>query len=279
MNWVVGNAYTPHFGFVRPSAAVQDASMIIPLPRSNYTVEAEVEVPGGGNVMPSIVGRASYAGGQWTHYKAYLNGNSVLGIYKKVGASNNLIASKTMSGISPSSPHELRLELYGPQLRLYLDGKLELSVADNSITAGAPGISTDNSVPHFRRFACYASDAASYNSLWTSFHLEGVTPTTDHAVNVVKVPGRVGGEVQIGPSIRRSYHVTGHFVKGDGDIPSSSSFLRSLSTSGCWAYLRSPLYKVSGVIRKPSGPTYVYKGKDKVAHFSFDIIEAARPRA
>lgn len=156
---------------VRPASSVQECGIVIPRTfPSAYSVEALVSLPDpNGSIFQSLVGKASYSGGKWTHYMAYLNGAKNLGIYRQVAGANTVLASRTVD-VDPTAPHLITLSIDGGKVRATLDDALSVSGTDASpISGGGPGLATTYATPRYSDFVCYAGEPSTYNLLWTDF--------------------------------------------------------------------------------------------------------------
>jgi PelA/Pel-15E family pectate lyase len=106
---------------------------------TNYTIEAKVKVDNfNGSNRVYVAGR--YKDGN-NYYAASLYNSSggKLEIRKKVGGSSSTLASKSYA-LSTGTWYNVKLEMSGSTIKMYVNGTLQLTATDSSLTSGGAGL-------------------------------------------------------------------------------------------------------------------------------------------
>jgi pectate lyase len=104
---------------------------------TNYAVEAKIKVEDfNGSNRALLAGR--YKDGN-NFYAASLAGNNKIEILKKASGSTSTLISKDFN-LTTGQWYTVRLELNGSNVKMYVNGKLELETSDSSISSGAIGL-------------------------------------------------------------------------------------------------------------------------------------------
>ena len=125
---------------------------------SNYSVQADVKIDSfNGSNRTLVCGR--YGDGN-NYYAASLSNsnNGTLEIRKKLSGSSTTLASKTDYPVTAGTWYNVKLELSGTTLKMYVNGNLELTASDASITSGAIGLVAFKTAAKFDNIV--VSDAA-----------------------------------------------------------------------------------------------------------------------
>lgn len=116
---------------------------------SNYSVQSEVKIDNfNGSNRTMVSGR--YGDGN-NYYAASLSNSNggTLEIRKKVSGSSTTLASKTAYPLSTGTWYTVKLELNGSTLKMYVNGTLELTASDSSLTSGAIGLVASKTAAKF----------------------------------------------------------------------------------------------------------------------------------
>lgn len=273
-----GDAAVPNYGYAKPASPITANLYVGARSGHSYSVELVADNAGvSGGKAVGVLARTSYTSGRPTYYRLYFNGAGTLAINKVVSGNATVLVSKAMAAISPAALHTYRLTVDGTSLKAYVDGNLQLTTIDSAIVSGSPGIRVTSSAPRLYEFACYADGPSLYNVDWTDFFLTGIDTTTSATSNHLKIPLSMG-RPQLSPSRTRRHRITGYLTSTQTNIREATDFLEKVAKNGSYVYFRGDDMGVGGVITDLSFPSYRYGGKKKVASFSFEIREAARPR-
>ncbi len=112
---------------------------------ANYSVKADIKVDNYNSNRVLLCGR--YKDGN-NYYAASLYKGSTLEIRKKVSGSSTTLVSKSLS-IPTGSYHTIAFEMIGSTLNLYVDGILQLTTTDSSMSSGAIGLIAMKSVAKY----------------------------------------------------------------------------------------------------------------------------------
>ncbi|MEK4064809.1 pectate lyase [Paenibacillus borealis] len=107
---------------------------------TNYSVQSEVKIDNfNGSNRTLICGR--YGDGN-NYYAASLSNSNggTLEIRKKLSGSSTTLAAKTGVPLSTGTWYAVKLELNGSTLKMYVNGTLQLTATDSSLTSGAIGL-------------------------------------------------------------------------------------------------------------------------------------------
>ncbi|MGM0881582.1 MAG: pectate lyase [Bacillota bacterium] len=126
---------------------------------TDYSVTADMKIVNfNGSTRTYVTGR--YKDGNNYYAASLYNSNGgTLEIRKKVSGSSTTLASKSNYGLTTSNWYNVKLEMSGTSINMYVNGKLELSAVDSSLTAGAAGLVTFKSIAKFDNVI--VSDASS----------------------------------------------------------------------------------------------------------------------
>ena len=159
---------------------------------TDYSVKADVKVENfNGSNRAYVSGR--YRDGN-NYYAASLTGGDTLELRKKVSGSSSTIASKPYS-FATGVWYEVKLEMAGTSLKVYVNGALELEATDNSLASGGIGLVAFKTVAKYDNVV--VTDAS------------GTTPTAPSAPTGVTAAAG-DGQVTLGwnaSSGAGSYHV------------------------------------------------------------------------
>ncbi|GAB2704086.1 hypothetical protein GCM10027018_24520 [Paenibacillus thermoaerophilus] len=103
---------------------------------TDYSVEAKVKVDNWNGSNRTYVAGRYRDGNNFYAASLYNSSGGTLEIRKKVNGSTTTIASKTNFGLSAGTWYTVKLELSGTTIRMYVNGTLELTATDSSLSAG-----------------------------------------------------------------------------------------------------------------------------------------------
>ncbi len=112
---------------------------------TNYSVKADIKVDNYNSNRVQLCGR--YLDGN-NYYAVSLYKGTTLEIRKKVNGSSSTITSKTLA-IATGAYHTVELEMIGSNIKVYVDGALQLSTTESTLTAGAIGLVPIKAVAKF----------------------------------------------------------------------------------------------------------------------------------
>lgn len=112
---------------------------------TDYSVKADIKVDNYNSNRVLLCGRYEDSN---NYYAASLYKGTTLEIRKKVNGSSSTLKSKTLS-IPTGSYHAIKLEMFGSSINVYVDGALQLSATDSSLTKGAVGLIAIKSVAKY----------------------------------------------------------------------------------------------------------------------------------
>ncbi|WP_145146205.1 family 16 glycoside hydrolase [Paenibacillus xylanexedens] len=113
---------------------------------SDYAVAADVKVVDfNGSTRTYVAGRYTDAN---NYYAAslYNSGGGKLEIRKKVNGSTTTLATKLDYKLAVDTWYNVKLEMSGPSINMYVNGVLELSATDTDMTKGSAGLVTLKSI-------------------------------------------------------------------------------------------------------------------------------------
>ncbi len=112
---------------------------------TNYSVKASIKVDNYNSNRVQLCGR--YSDGN-NYYAASLYKGTTLEIRKKVNGSSSTITSKTLA-IATGAYHTIELEMIGSNIKVYVDGTLQLSTTESTLKSGAIGLVPIKAVAKF----------------------------------------------------------------------------------------------------------------------------------
>ncbi|WP_028611689.1 family 16 glycoside hydrolase [Paenibacillus harenae] len=116
---------------------------------TDYSVEADVKVENfNGSNRTYITGRYE-DGNNFYAASLYNSSGGTLELRKKVGGSTTTLASKSNYGLAAGTWYTVKLEMSGSTIKMYVNGNLELTAADSSLTSGAVGLIAYKTVAKF----------------------------------------------------------------------------------------------------------------------------------
>lgn len=142
---------------------------------SDYSVQADVKIDSfNGTNRTYLCGR--YGDGN-NYYAASLSNSNggTLEIRKKVGGSATTLSSKTDYPLSTGTVYNVKLELSGSTLNMYVNGILQLTATDSSLSSGAVGLIAFKTAAKFDNVI--VSDASTSTPTATPTATATVAPT------------------------------------------------------------------------------------------------------
>lgn len=115
---------------------------------SNYTVEAKVKVDNFNGTNRTYVAGRYKDGNNYYAASLYNSSGGKLEIRKKVSGSSSTLATKDYA-LSTGVWYNVKLELSGSTIKLYINNTLELTATDSSLTTGAVGFVTGKTLAKF----------------------------------------------------------------------------------------------------------------------------------
>lgn len=115
---------------------------------SNYTIQADVKVDNFNGTNRTYVAGRYKDGNNYYAASLYNSGGGKLEIRKKVGGSSSTLVTKDYA-LSTGVWYNVKLELSGSTLKMYVNNTLELTATDSSLSAGAVGFVTGKSLAKF----------------------------------------------------------------------------------------------------------------------------------
>jgi pectate lyase len=116
---------------------------------TNYSVEAKVKVDNWNGSNRAYVAGRYKDGNNFYAASLYNSSGGTIEIRKKVNGSTTTIASKTNFGLSAGTWYTIKLELNGSTINMYVNGTLQLTATDSSITSGGIGLVAFKTVAKF----------------------------------------------------------------------------------------------------------------------------------
>ncbi len=152
---------------------------------TDYSVEAKVKVDNfNGSNRTYVCGRYK-DGNNFYAASLYNSSGGTLEIRKKVGGSTTTLASKSSYGLAAGTWYTVKLEMQGSSIKMYVNGTLELSATDSSLTSGAAGLIAYKTVAKFDNVT--VSDGGGTTPTPTPTTTPTPTPTT--APTATPTPG------------------------------------------------------------------------------------------
>lgn len=144
-------------GVYAQSSTAGDARALIGTPTNDQIVQASVRpiayAAAGGTSERWSGLIARYTNDSNYYYLSMRSGNTI-GLRKRQSGQTTVLASAPMT-VSLNTPHTLRLEVVGNQLRGYVDGKFVLQATDSSLPSGSVGLVTYRAATNFDNFDAY----------------------------------------------------------------------------------------------------------------------------
>jgi CubicO group peptidase (beta-lactamase class C family) len=145
-NWTIGNDLTRYLHQNTPSGQYTAVASSAG-PWANYSVQANVKVFGFGSSSgwAGLLARYVDAG---NYYYVRLHRNNTLQLRKKTSGVDSLLAGKAFTLTAGATTPDVgpvylvKLEVNGSALKCYLDGRLELTATDASLSSGRVGVIT-----------------------------------------------------------------------------------------------------------------------------------------
>jgi pectate lyase len=143
---------------------------------TDYSVQADVKVVNfNGSNRTYVAGR--YKDGNNFYAASLYNSNGgTLEIRKKVNGSTTTLASKSNFGLSTGTLYTVKLEMVGSTINMYVNGVLQLTATDTSLTSGAIGLDAYKTLTEFDNII--VSDTTSSTSTTSTTPTSTSTSTT-----------------------------------------------------------------------------------------------------
>ncbi|MBD0380848.1 right-handed parallel beta-helix repeat-containing protein [Paenibacillus sp. WST5] len=161
---------------------------------TDYSVEAKVNVSNwNGSNRAYVAGR--YKDGNNFYAASLYNSNGgKLEIRKKVSGSTTTLATKDFS-LATGTWYNVKLEMTGSTIRMYVNGSLELSATDSSLTSGAIGLIAYKTAAKFDQVV--VSDTSGSPSPTPT---ATPTPSPSTSPTPTPTPTPAAGEVYVAPN-------------------------------------------------------------------------------
>lgn len=115
---------------------------------TNYAAQADVKVEDFNGTNRTYVAGRYKDGNNYYAASLYNSGGGKLEIRKKVGGSSSTLVTKNYP-LSTGVWYNVKLELSGSTIKMYVNNTLELTATDSSLTAGAVGFLTGKTLAKF----------------------------------------------------------------------------------------------------------------------------------
>ena len=115
---------------------------------TDYSIQADVKVDNFNGTNRAYVAGRYVDGNNFYAASLYNNSGGTLEIRKKVGGSSTTLVSKTYA-LTAGTWYTVKLEMIGSTLNMYVNGALQLTATDTSLTAGAVGLDAYKTVTKY----------------------------------------------------------------------------------------------------------------------------------
>lgn len=195
---------------------------------TDYRISADVKVDDfNGSNRVYVAGRYT-DGNNFYAASLYNKDGGTLEIRKKVKGSSTTIASMKNFGLETGTVYRIELEMSGTDIRMYVDGALQLTANDSSLAAGGIGLVTFKTKAEFDNVTVsLAGDSDAEDPTTPDIPGDsdsGETPT---------IPDEVPGETPEEPGILTPYTLTGFGFDntGGGTITETDSRYKKVYTA------------------------------------------------
>lgn len=218
---------------------------------TNYSVQADVKVDNFNGSNRTYVAGRYIDGNNYYAASLYNSSGGTLEIRKKVNGSTTNLATKTNFGLSTGTWYTVKLEMNGSTINMYVNGTLQLTATDSSLTSGAAGLVAYKTVSKFDNVI--VSDSASSTPTPTpsvtptptptpsATPTPTPTPTPTMTPTPTPVPTPAPGDLYVAPNGLDS---------NPGTISSPTTFTSALTkvTAGHTIFMRGGTYSYSSPI-------------------------------
>ncbi|NOV02029.1 DUF1080 domain-containing protein [Paenibacillus sp. LMG 31457] len=180
---------------------------------TDYSVEAKVKVEDfNGSNRAYVAGRYK-DGNNFYAASLYNSSGGTLEIRKKVSGSTTTLASKTNYPLAAGTWYTVKLEMVGSSIKMYVNGVLQLSTVDTSLTSGAVGLVAYKTVSKFDDVVVTDTGGTSSPTPTPT-----ATPTTTPSPTPTATPTPPAGSLS-------AYNLTGFAAgnTGGGNIPETDA--------------------------------------------------------
>ncbi|WP_179136283.1 family 16 glycoside hydrolase [Paenibacillus sp. 32352] len=212
---------------------------------TDYSVEANVKIDNfNGSNRTYVAGRYK-DGNNFYAASLYNSSGGTLEIRKKVNGSTTTLATKTNYGLTAGTWYTVKLEFIGSSIKMYVNGTLQLSATDTSLTSGAVGLVAFKTVAKFDNITVSDSSSSTPTPTPTATPTPTPTPTPSPTATPTPTPTPTQTPTPT-PGTLSQYNVAGFSAgnTGGGNIPETDSRYKKVYNA---ADLAAALKKGSGV--------------------------------
>lgn len=148
---------------------------------TDYSVQADVKVVNfNGSNRAYVAGR--YKDGNNFYAASLYNSNGgTLEIRKKVNGSTTTLASKSNFGLSTGTWYTVKLEMAGSTIHMYVNGVLQLTATDTSLTSGAVGLDAYKTLTEYDNIIVSDTTSSTTSTLTSTTTPTSTTSTSTYS--------------------------------------------------------------------------------------------------
>ncbi|HYH03933.1 MAG TPA: right-handed parallel beta-helix repeat-containing protein, partial [Bacillota bacterium] len=207
---------------------------------TNYAVEAKVKVDNFNGSNRAYVCARYKDGNNYYAASLYNSSGGKLEIRKKVNGSSSTLTSKSYP-LTTGTWYTVKLEVNGTSLKMYVNGTLQLSASESSLTSGGIGLIAFKTVTKFDAVTVTDAGSTTPTSTATNTSAPTVTPTSTSTVIPTTTPTST-------PVASALYVATYGNDSNPGTIDKPFKTIQkadSVATPGITIYVRSGVYSYS----------------------------------
>lgn len=144
---------------------------------TDYSVSTDVKVDNWNGSNRTYVAGRYKDGNNFYAASLYNSSGGTLEIRKKVSGSTTTLATKTNFGLAAGTWYTVKLEIIGTSIKMYINGTLQLTATDSSLTSGGIGLVAYKTVAKFDNVSVTDSATATPTPTPTSTATPTPTPT------------------------------------------------------------------------------------------------------
>ncbi len=161
---------------------------------TDYSVTANVKVDNWNGSNRTYVAGRYKDGNNFYAASLYNSSGGTLEIRKKVSGSTTTLATKTNFGLASGTWYTVKLEIIGTSIKMYINGTLQLSATDSSLTSGGIGLVAYKTVSKFDNVSVADSSTS------TSTPTPTPTPTATPTPTPTATPTPTSGTLYVAPN-------------------------------------------------------------------------------
>lgn len=223
---------------------------------TDYSVKADVKIDNfNGTNRTYVCGR--YKDGNNYYAASISNSNGgTLEIRKKFGGESTTLATKTGFSITTGTVYNIRLELAGDSISMYVNNVLQLNAHDNNLTSGGVGLIAYKTAAKFDNVIVSDTTATptttpTATTAPTSSPTAAPTPTATPSATATTAPTPAPTAVPTATPVSGALYVAANGAAGNAGTIGSPTTLQSALTrvaAGGTIYLRGGTYSFSSPV-------------------------------